>query len=319
MRLLYIVLLPVLLGAADYNWTAVGPRATIEKDEGVVTFRYEAGGAQRSMAALPGIGSAFAQMKSVRFEVKTDSAFAVSFVLAEKKPEGGNYSAVVWSNGGDWQPVILSPADFSPTDGPTDPIDKDGKLDLDQVENAALLDMSQYLAGMARNPQTYAEPHVGPHFISIRNFEISGEDAPADRPQAAWFSPGGATFEQKNGALIVRYREREDRWTVFNRLIPPHDFTGATHLSLDIQSDRDAQLLISIRERRSGNNEDARHNIDFFVPAGTQPDHRDVLLSAFSGKPIDLTRIQSIAILDVSGEVGTNRIVIQDLRLKTIH
>jgi hypothetical protein len=318
MRLFTIVLLPFLLDAADYRWITAGPGASVENSDGGFTFRYEAGATQHALAALPGHGADFASMKSLRFEIKTDSPFAVSFVLAEKKPDGGNYSAVIWSNGDTWQPVILAPGDFSLNDGANDPVDKDGKLDLDQVENAALTDLSQYLGGMAHNSQVYAEPHQGPHVISIRNFRVSGEEAPADRPQSSWFSPGGATFEQDHGALIIRYKEEPDRWTTFNRLIPPHDFTGATHLSMDIQSDHDVQLVISIRERRTGATEPARYNTDFFVPAGTAPEHRDLALSAFEG-PLNLKAIQSIAILDVSGEAATNRIVIKDLSLKTIH
>jgi hypothetical protein len=295
--------------AADYHWVSVSPDSTLENAEGGFAFHYDAGAGSPHLAVLPGRGAEFGSAKSIRFELKTDSPFAVAMVLAEKKPDGGNYSSVVWSNGDSWQPVVLSLADFSPTEGANDPVDKDGKLDADQIENAAFVDFSQFLQKMGANSQIYAEPHQGAHLISVRNFEISGEAASNDRPQSSWFSPGGATFEQSGGAVTVRYREQPEKWTAFVRTFPPHDYSGAAHLSMDIQSDKDVQLVISIAERKG-----ERHNVDFMVPAGTKPEHRDVDLKAFEGE-INLKAIQSIAILDVSGEAGVNKIVIKDLRL----
>jgi hypothetical protein len=291
--------------AADYRWVSVGPGATLENAEGGFTFRYDAAAvAPMRIAVLPGSGAAFAAAKSIRFEVKTDSPFAVAMVLAEKKPGGGNFSAVTWSNGDTWQPVILSLSDFAPNDG------YEGALHPDRIENAAFLDFSQFLPKMGANSQVYAEPHQGAHLISVRNFEISADEAPKERPQSSWFSPGGATFEQSGNAVTIRYREQVDKWTNFSRIVPPHDYTGATHLSMDIQSDKDVQLVISL-----GENKGPRHNVDFMVPAGSKPEHRDLDLKAFEGE-IDLKSIHSIAFLDISGEEGPNRIVIANLRFQ---
>lgn len=333
MRLVSIVLLPLtlsgMLAAAEVStdaWKAVGPDAGVSAVDGVLTFHYTAGSKPAGIAFVPAALVLQPGAKSLRFEVKTDSPFALAVVAGEKKP-GGNYSAIVWSNGDAWQPVTLTTADFSLNAGPNDPPDPDGKLDVDRIESFALLDMSQYLANMANTARIYGEPHTGPHTISIRKFGPSTDDPGPDRPQVAWFSPGGATFEALNGGVTIRYKALADRWTAFLRQIPPHDFTGATHLSLDIQSDHDVQLVVSLKERRGPGTEGARYNIDFTVPAGPKPEHRDLLLSAFNhdenGAPdpdnkLSLDALESITILDVSAEDRTNRIVLQDLRLKTI-
>ncbi len=249
---------------------------------------------------------------ALKFEIKTDSPFAVAAVLSEKKPGGGNYAAVIWSNGDTWQPVVLKPEDFILNDGPNDPADRDGKLDLDQVDNAAFVDLSQFLAGMASSEQIYSEPHKGTHLISARGFEILRDTAPATEPQPAWFGFGGTTFEQKDGAVTVRYRGAGEKWTAISRMLAagPAD---ATHLSLDIQSDRDVQLVISLEEKRSGGKAGVRHNVDFFVPAGTKPEHREVALSAFSDSP-NAASIHSVAIVDVSGDTLLNALTIRDLK-----
>jgi hypothetical protein len=92
------------------------------------------------------------------------------------------------------------------------------------------------------------------------------------------------------------------------------DYRGMTHLAMDIASDRPVQLAISIRERRSKGSAEVRHNVDFFVPAGAAPEHREIALSAFSGE-MDLSRLQSMTIVDVGGESAQNKITIRDMRL----
>lgn len=296
MRLVSILFLSLPLLAADLStdgWKAVGPGSAVATVDGVLTLHYDAN-AERSLAVLP-VAGGLVDMKALRFEVRTDSPFAVAFVLMEKP--GGNRPAAIWSHGGDWQPVVLKPEDF-------------GLTDLNHVAGVALTDLSQRVGSMAHNPRIYSQAHQGPHTISVRNFEILRDAAPANEPQSSWFSPGGASFERKDGATVVRYQGVADQWIAFSHLIPAHDYSGSTHLAMDIETERDTQFVISIH---SGTE---RNNIDFFVPAGTSLDHREVLLSAFSGK-LDLTAIQSVTLLDVGGDAAANRITIRDLRFVT--
>ncbi len=274
-----------------------------------MTFRYNATPRQLNAAVLPAMGLALAEMKSLRFEVKTDSRFAVALLLSEKKPGGGNYIAVIWSNGEGWQPVVLAPSDFTENYTQGEPSDPDGKLDPDRVEHVGLIDFSQFLGGLTRDSQIYTEPHEGAHEILMRNFEVSRETN-SSHPQVEWFSSGGASLTKADGALAVRYQAPDDSWIAFTRLGGLPGPVGATHLAMDIQSDRDAQLVISLREGS------ARRNVDFFAPAGKTIEHREILLSAFGTeeKP-EAGKSQSMTILDVGGEAAPNTVTIRNLAL----
>lgn len=341
MRLLSIVIFTLSLFAADpvlhqdfskstdtQGWMAFGEGATVEVKDAALQFRYTAGPAMK-LAVLPMRNVDFSEMKSLRFEVKTDSPFAVGVVLAEKKPDGGNYTAIFWSNGGAWQTVNVSLADFAPTEGRNDPVDKDHKLDTDQVENLGILDFSQILGAMVKSDSpVYAEQHDGPHVISVRNFGIL-RDAPAaepadavdtfSRPQPGWFTFGGASLEVKEGALVVRYQQRTDKGVAVTRVLPVHDYTGATHLSMDVHADHPVRLIVSIKERNANGAEGTRHTTDVFIPASDKPDHRDIALSAFNpdrrGVKLDLKSIQSITFLDTSGESAITTLTFRNIRL----
>ncbi len=314
--------------ADTQGWRAFGEGAAVEVKDAALELRYTAGPAMK-LALLPLRTLDLSEMKSLRFEVRTDSPFAVGVLLAEKKPDGGNYTAIIWSNGGAWQPVHLTLADFAPTEGKNDPVDKDHRLDTDQLENLGILDFSQIFGAMAKgNSPVYAEPHDGPHVISFRNFEVL-RDAPAaepadavdtyGHPQSAWFTFGGASLEVKDSTLTVRFRQRPEKGIAFSRVLPLRDYSGATHLSLDVQSDQALQLVVSLKERNVNGVEGARHNTDIFIPASDKPDHRDIALSAFEtdggGGRLDLKSIQSITFLDVSGETAMTTLKLRNIRL----
>jgi hypothetical protein len=288
-----------------------------------------------SVAYLPVASLPIGDFRSLRFEVRTDVAMPVAVVLSEKKPGGGNYTAVAWSAGDRWQSVVLGTPDFAVSDGANDPVDSDHKLDPDQVESVAFLDLGQFFstAAAAGDVPFHVEPHDGAHSISIRGFEISRDPAPASpgdvvddfsRAMPSWFTPGGAAFEQKEGVLSIRYRQLPGEFVAFLRQTPARDYRGATHLAMDVASDRPAQLVISIAERRTDSKPAARYHGEFFVPGGGRIDHRELSLAAFeldeNGPPdpdgkLDPESIQSILILDVSGESGDNTLTLRDLRL----
>ena len=68
--------------------------------------------------------------------MKADHDTSLGVVLSEKKPGGGDYATMFWAPKNVWQRVDLALSDFVTNDGPTDPVDSDGKLDPDQVEGA---------------------------------------------------------------------------------------------------------------------------------------------------------------------------------------
>jgi hypothetical protein len=328
------------------RWSSLGNDSAIQTADSTLLFTYTARPSVLSLAYLPVAALPFAEFRSLSFELRTDISMPVAVLLSEKKPGGGNYSAVVWSTGTEWQRVILGVSDFAASDGANDPVDSDHKLDPDQVETLAILDLGQFFSTLAAggNVPFHVQPHDGPHTISIRGFEISRDPLPPAaageegrggvvddfrRPIPAWFTPGGAAFEQhpgeqNGGTLSIHYRQLRDEFIAFQRQLPARDYRGATHLAMDVASDRPAQLMISIAERRIDSKPAARYNADFFVPGGGKPDHRELALSAFDrdengpadpdGK-LDPQNIQSITILDISGESAENTLTLHDLRL----
>jgi len=321
------------VNVAPESWVASGRGATLDIRDGALTLHYDAREGARDTALLPLGNFPMTEMKSLRFEIRTDAPFAAAVllsekVLGEKKPGGGNYMAAIWSSGDKWQPVVLAPGDFTEAEGARAPEDPDRRLGLDRLRNLALLDLTLFTSGAARNERVYAEPHTGPHTISIRNVEISREAAPPrasgmiddfSRPQLAWFTGGGATLVKRDAALTVDYRQLPRRWVAWSRLLPPGDYAGATRLAMDIQSDRDAQLAISVREPRADGSPGKRYNVDFLVAGGKSPEHREVVLRAFhaedGGGGLNPALLRTITFLDVSGESGRNQIRIGNLRL----
>src|ERR1700676_5328182 len=93
-------------------WTAIGPGGTVRATPDAFSFGYELGGKGFSAAVLPApVG--VEGMERIRFRVKSDHDTAIAVSLSEKKPGGGDYSAMLWAPADTWQPVELTPADFS--------------------------------------------------------------------------------------------------------------------------------------------------------------------------------------------------------------
>src|SRR5271154_3689040 len=113
------------------GWIAMGPNATVSASH-ALKFTYELGAKQFS-AAVTRVDLSLARLQRIRFRVKTDHDTALGFYLSERKP-GGGYTVWFGAPANTWQPVELTPGDFALNDGPTDPVDPDGKLDLDQVD-----------------------------------------------------------------------------------------------------------------------------------------------------------------------------------------
>lgn len=317
------------------GWISMGENAALHTAEGSLQFTYTTRPASLSLAYLPVANLPIGEFQSLKFEVRTDVPMPVAVVLSESKPGGGNYNAVVWSVGPLWQNVVLVPADFAVSDGPTDPVDADHRLDPDQVETVAFLDLGQLFSSLASrgNAPFHVETHDGTHTISIRAFEISRDPLPAaandvvdnfSTAMSSWFTPGGASFEQNGGALSISYRQLAEEFVAFVRQVPAHNYKAATHLTLDVASDRPAQLIIAITERRSGAEAGARYHGEFFVPGGGKLDHRELSLAALdldeNGPPdpdrkLNSENIQSIAIVDMTGESANNTLTLRDLRL----
>ena len=313
------------------GWMTLGkPGATLAAEGGALVFGYTADQKSMSVAVRPVGNLALRDLKSIRFEVKTDSAFAVGVVLSEKKPGGGNYTATFWSSGSVWQPVVLGLADFLEGEGPNEPVDADGKLDPEQLEGVGIIDVSQIFSRVGG--AIFATPHDGHHTISIRNFTLSRDPVPAvatvaaddfSSPQPMWIAPGAASFVQEDGNLKITYRQQPEQAVVFLRPLARRDFRGATHMAFDISSKQAGQFVWALSEDRRHGPEAARYNCDFLILEADKLEHREIDLAAFSvdsnGPPdsngkLDLDRIRTLTLIDFSQQDGPNTVTLSNIR-----
>ncbi len=317
------------------GWVTMGkPGSTLTAEGGALVFGYTADAKSMSVAVRPLADVQLQGLKSVRFEVKTDSPFALAVVLSEHKPGGASYTANIWSSGNTWQPVVLSLADFIEGEGPNEPADSDGKLDPDQLEGVGLIDVSQIFS--RPGGPIFSMPHEGHHTISVRNFTLSPDPVaplPAmtvedfSRPQPMWVSPGPATLTQADGALKIAYQQQADQAVVFVRPLQKRDYKGATHLAFDISSTRPGQFIWALSEGRNHSpTEGARYNCDFVILDTNKLDHRELDLSAFNldangpadknGK-LDLDNLRTLSLIDFSQQDGPNTLTISNIHFVT--
>ena len=189
------------------GWSTMGPGASLHlvngpgqthAGHGALEFTYELKPRQIAAAVLPATAQ-LARMQRLRFWLKIDHASPVAVLLSERKPGGGNYTAWVWAQPNVWQQVELTPADFILADGPNDPKDPDGQLDLDQLQGIGIFDL-----GALFPPLNAPGPGSGAaHTLWIDDFEaLAGPPAPPaglrvdsfDRGMLAWIPTAGAEF-----------------------------------------------------------------------------------------------------------------------------
>ena len=157
------------------GWMAMGKGGSVRASEGTLAFTYELKARQAAVAVLPA-PAVLRRMQRLRFRVKADRDAPMAVLLSEKKPGGGNYTAQFWAPANVWQQVELSAADFAAADGATDPVDLDGKLDLDAVEGIGILDLGAFFLAQAENASfpVAVDAAGGTHTVWIDDFEVLG-------------------------------------------------------------------------------------------------------------------------------------------------
>ncbi len=334
--------LPFLLSLSAF---AAPGAAQVKSAKQPTVFDYDGASKNPVIAMLP-VPDSLRGMKSLRFRFKAKSATALGIALNET--EGGRYAAIFWLKPDVWQSVELVPEDFILGDLPTDPKDPDGKLDLDQVHGIALVDISEALGAMiaATSAPIMVAEREGPQKLSMDGFEVSTETPawykPRDaygidgfaHPQLDWFTFGGADLDLDTSgkvitgnALQANYEQQESRFPILLRVLPPMKLAGATHLTFDVASDKDADLIIVLQEEGQGKSEGPRYHTQVHVKGGGKAAHRQIAFSAFefegegaadpSGK-LNLDKLKTIAVLDITGAVTQQPGVVNTLRIGNI-
>jgi hypothetical protein len=317
MRKFCILFLPALATMAQ-DWTVMG-QGSVRQVGSTVTFTYPLQPKQLALIARPAPPE-MAQLARLRFRIKTDHDTAMAVLLSEKKAGGGNYTAIVWAPAAAWQQVELTPADFSVSDGPNDPVDADGKLDLDAVEGVGIADLAQFFLSLPENPDfpIVIDRQTGEHRVEIDHFELLTTAAPSkragidefDRGFLEWFTFGGIRMKLaapenplKMPALEARYDQGQDTYPVLLRRLASFDLSKAKRLAFDIASEREVTMIVSL-ETKSGQ----RFTITILPPGKREVFHVSLSLADFKGAgKLDPSQLKAIALADVtsSGEPNT--------------
>jgi hypothetical protein len=308
------------------GWVSVGKNGSLRvmhegarNGSGALTFDYVVGDGFAA-AALPLKGISIARMDRLQFWIKTDVPTAVAIMMNEKKP-GGNYTAICWSTGNTWQRVELTPRDFHLSTGEKDPIDPDGKLDLDAVENIGIIDLSTIFG--VRTEKTgpiVVESHAGKHSLSIDDFEVLADSGAAtadvavidtfETPQLRWLTLGGVDLKPDGGGMRAVYRQTDDQSIVLLRQVTGVDLRGKESLAFEIASGQPAELLFNFEVPAPGKAQGPRYSLTLEVPGGGKIAHREVQLAAFEhaeDSPEDpngrlvLNQMKNFSILDITG------------------
>src|SRR5258706_8030982 len=331
------------------GWNSVGSGSLLV-NQGALELSYELGAKSFSGAAWP-VSEKLAQTHRLRFSVKSDHDTAIAVMLMEKNPGGGHYSTWFWAPANTLQQIELAPSDFGADIGPNDPVDADGKLDFDQLQNIVLLDTAHFLGQLADRPNfpVMVSKSTGQHKLVLTSFEIiSGPvvrrpqvDAliPIDRFDRgfnAWMTLGGMKLQLSppenplgEPGLEASYEQIEGQLSILVRRLSNFDLAKAKRVSFDIASDHDTTLVISLELKKSGG-DGPRYTATIYPPANRKVFHVNLALSDFERDPnqansspakLDPSQLNSIALTDISattgGDAGPNTIWIGKLEAWT--
>ena len=328
------------------GWVAMGPNASVgttnrvgsaKQGRGALEFRYDL--SKTFAAAVLPIDFALQRMKRIRFWAKSDHDTSVALLLAEHKP-GGDYTAWFWAPAGQWQLIEFTPADFAVGDGPKDPVDPNGKLDLDQVEGIGILDLAYFRNTLRQSGATnliIAEAS-GDHTLLVDEFEVLSSASPEkttpanamrldgfDRGFLQWVTIGGMKLSLKNKAMEVVYQRTEGKIALLTQRLSQMNLSKTKAVSIDLSSETVIALSIELKMAGGGSGPRYSATIPVKASAGTDPQHVELSFSDFdhdenspAGPPmLDPTIIKSIWVVDISamvgGELGPNKLVISAL------
>jgi hypothetical protein len=313
------VLLRHTFASGTSGWIAMGQGGGLRAAGGALEFSYEVKPKQFAMAVLPAPAE-IARVRQFRFRVKTDHDTAVAVLLSEKKPGGGNYIATFSCAAGAWQAVELTPADFSVSDGPNDPVDADGKLDLDQVEGIGVIDLAEFFASQLANPDVpvYVNRPLGAHKLLVADFELRTSATPAlarpalaidsfDRGYLEWVTLGGMKLKLappdnplKTSAMEVNYEQVAGPLGILVHRLSHLDLSQAGGIAFDIASKADASIVVSL-ELKDGR----RFSQTIYPPPAQEVFHVNLKFTDFEGQgTLEAAKLKSLAMTDVSGAEG---------------
>ncbi len=267
-------------------------------------------------------------MKALRFWLKTDHATPVAVLLSETKP-GGDYTAVVWSPGNVWQEVELTPEDFSLNDGPNDPKDEDGKLDLDKIQGLGVMDLSVFALSIGKTLPVKVDNVRGDHTLWLDEVRIEGA-APApppgvtlidnlERKTLQWLALGGATLNVVSSsplqrrALELQYEQSATAFVIFLRRIAHVNLSYSSGITVELASEKPAHVILTLEEKVPDIAKPVRFNFTIELPGGRQAVKKQLPFKEFelaedmpanAPSRVDPAYVRTLSLADLKGLVG---------------
>jgi len=306
------------------GWMVMGQGGAVTATQGALAFTYDLKPKTFALALLPAPPE-IASMRRMRFRIRSDRDTVLAVLLSEKKPGGGDYSAWFWSPANVWQQVELTPADFTPNDGANDPVDADGRLDLDALQGIGIVDVAQFFLSLPDNPEfpMVIDRPSGTHKISMSDFQIlssgggevrrAGEIDSFRRGFLDWATLGGMKMKLVNAAdnplslpsLQASYEQTEGHYAVLTRRLGQLDLSKARRLAFDVASEHDATLVVSLEMKAPAGKQGTRYNMTIYPPGAKEVFHVNLNLADFEGPgKLDPAQLKALAITDITRAEG---------------
>jgi hypothetical protein len=291
----------------------------VKEGKSALAFDYKVEKGSMGVLILPTPGGEMAKARTIRFWIKADYNTPVVVALQEK--EAGRYLSMFTAPVGKWQQVELSPGDFYLSDDANDPKDPDNKLDLDQVESIAVLDVAQMFAQADEMTISLLGIKTGAHRLLLDDFSVSAEPLATppstetefqmetlSRPQMSWFGIGVQTITLapseplKMKSIQVDYRGAPMKPAGFIKRLPRGKLAGMDRLTFTCAAAKPAKLMVQLEEKSGG-----KYNVMIDIPGGKTPKEQSIKFAELiqsddskdSNGKLDLDDVKQILFMDL--------------------
>lgn len=309
-------------GLGDEQATAVS-QIRVAKQVGALEAHYRLDPDHRFGALLCPVPDGLRDARAVRFWVRTSRASLLAVVLTEKG--GARYIAAFRTLVDTWQRIEMSVDRFRLAQ---DTNDDDGRLDLDQVNNVGLADVSM-LFGQTKEQ--------GERVLFLDEFEVVPDEAPTaysangklpmllDNFEADFIQwiPLAGTAERvqvnrgaaKSHQLEWHYKAEKGLLGVCGvaAALGQLPAKGARHLVITWASEHSRMLAVVLQEEKRGERPERRFHVITTLPASDKPQTQSFDLDKFQleqkdragePKPLDPSAVAMLMIGDLDVMTG---------------
>lgn len=325
---------------SDEGWIPFGADARVEvvrnpslakSGTAALALHYTINPGQYGSAVLPLEAGEMTGLRRLDFSIRTDHDTPVIVVLSEKQPGGGYYSSWFWCQKDRWVDVNLTPQDFVLNQGPSDPIDPDNRLDLDDVRGIGVSDLGQAFQTLGSDPNypLLVDTMSGSHTIMLDDVGWSTASGAAptgpwtdkvigrpDRGFVTWIALGGTSLSIVDASsplgqpgFSAAYTPTFGRYVAISHSLLDHDLHDIQRLGMTMASQRAATLMVYLEEKKRGSLTGPRYSHPLSLRGDSRPASIDLILSAFQpdatgmtdpdGK-LDADQLKSISIVDIT-------------------